>query len=202
MNITEDRRESRTVYMEPEIEDSIRRAELLLAGIESGARNAVWAALRRAGEHGLTVGMKIVSEEYAIGQDELKRNTRTIRRVKEGASGGYEIEFGYAGHVIPLIRFDTRIGSDGRIYARVLRSNARELIGNAFIARVGNQHTGVFVRKGAGSRPIRQLYGPSAAAAFYAHEETVDKMDEEIRATYERRIEHEVTRILNGWGSK
>lgn len=202
MNMTEDRRESRTVYIEPEIEDSIRRAELLLAGVENGARDAVWASLRRAGEHGLTVGMKIVSEEYAIGQNELKRHTRTIRRVKEGASGGLEIEFGYAGHVIPLIRFDTRVGSDGRIHARVLRSNVRELIDNAFIARVGDQHTGVFVRKGAKRKPIRQLYGPSSVGAFYEHEETVDKMEAEVQSTFEKRIEHEITRILNGWGSK
>lgn len=202
MNVTENRRESKTVYMEPEIEASVRRAELLLAGIEHGARDAVWAALRRAGEHGLTVGMKIVSEEYAIGQNELKRHTRTIRRVKEGASGGLEIEFGYAGHVIPLIRFDTRIGPDGRIHARVLRSNVRELIDSAFIARVGGEHkhTGIFVRKGTERGPIRQLYGPSSVGAFYEHEGTVDKMEAEVQSTFEKRIEHEITRILNGWG--
>lgn len=191
-----------TVYFDDIAEESLDRAEKLLAGIPGGVQRAVSDALSRAAQHGLTVGMRIASGEYAIGQNELKSRTKQINRVVRDDNGGCEIIFGYRGAVIPLIRFDTRIGSDGRIYARVLRSNARELIGNAFIARVGNQHTGVFVRKGAGSRPIRQLYGPSAAAAFYAHEETVDKMDEEIRATYERRIEHEVTRILNGWGSK
>ena len=146
--------------------------------------------------------MKIVSEEYAIGQNELKRRTRTIRRVKKGASGGYEVTFGYSGHVIPLLRFDTQIGSDGRIYARVLCSNVRKLIANAFVSRVKGQHTGVFVREGDARHPIHELFGPSAVAAFYAHEETVDKMDEEIRSSYEKRVEHEITRILNGWGGR
>ena len=202
MNYTEDGQEKKTVYLEPDIEDSVRRAELLLAGVESGARDAIWAALRRAGEHSLTVGMKIVSEEYAIGQNELKRRTRTIRRVKKGASGGYEVTFGYSGHVIPLLRFDTQIGSDGRIYARVLRSNVRELISNAFAARVKGQHTGVFVRKGDRRYPIHELFGPSAVAAFYEHEETVDKMEAEVQSSFEKRIDHEITRILNGWGGR
>ena len=202
MEMTEDRKGSKTVYLELDIEEAIHRAELLLAGIDSGARNAVWAALRRAGDHGLTVGMKIVSEEYAIGQNELKRRTRTIRRVKKGASGGYEVDFGYAGHVIPLLQFDTKIGSDGKVYSRVRRSNVRELISQAFVARFKQRATGIFVRESTTRYPIHELFGPSAVAAFYEHEETVDKMEAEVQATFEKRLDHEITRILNGWGGR
>ena len=31
-------------------------------------------------------------------------------------------------------------------------------------------------------------------------EQVVEKMDETIRTTYEARIEHEILRVLNGWG--
>lgn len=65
------------------------------------------------------------------------------------------------------------------MHTRVLRSNAQEALDNAFVTQVGG-HTGVFEREGPERFPIRELFGPSAVQAFYAHEETTDKMDEEI----------------------
>lgn len=191
-----------TVYFDEITGQSLDRAEKLLAGIPDGARRAVNSALSRAAQHGLTVGMRIVSGEYVIGQNELKSRTKQINRVVRDNAGGYEVTFGYSGHVIPLLRFDTQIGSDGRIYARVLRSNVRELISNAFVSRVKGQHTGVSVREGDARHPIHELFGPSAVAAFYAHEETVDKMEAEVQSTFGKRIDHEITRILNGWGGR
>ena len=32
------------------------------------------------------------------------------------------------------------------------------------------------------------------------NEEVIEKMDETIRDTYEKRVEHEILRVLNGWG--
>lgn len=106
--------------------------------------------------------------------------------------------FGYRGNVIPLIKFDTKFGADGKVHTRVLRANAQQALENAFIARVGG-HTGVFEREGPDRFPIRELFGPSAVQAFYNREETTDKMYEEIVNTYESRIEHEILRVLNGW---
>ena len=85
------------------------------------------------------------------------------------------------------------------MHTRVLRSSAQQTLENAFVTHVGG-HTGVFEREGPERFPIRELFGPSAVQAFYAHEETTDKMDEEILKTYESRIEHEIMRVLNGWG--
>ena len=182
-----------------EIDDSLDRVSKLLAGIPDGVYRAVGSALKRSARHGLTVGMKIVSEEYAISQGELKARTKTINTVEKGSVGSYQITFGYRGNVIPLIKFDTKFGSDGRVHTRVLRANAQEVLENAFIAHMGG-HTGVYEREGPQRFPVRELFGPSAVQAFYAHEETTDKMDEEILNTYEARIEHEILRVLNGWG--
>lgn len=187
------------VYFDNVGEYGIDRATKLLSGIPDGVYRAVGSAIKRAAQHGLTVGMKIVSEEYAISQGELKSRTKNINTIVKDSAGSYEVTFGYRGHVIPLIKFDTKFGADGRIHTRVLRANAREVLDSAFISRMGS-HTSVFEREGPERFPIRELFGPSAVQAFYAHEETTDKMDEEILKTYESRIEHEIMRVLNGWG--
>ena len=182
-----------------EIDGSLDRVSKLLVGIPDGVYRAVGSALKRSARHGLTVGMKIVSEEYAISQGELKDRTKNINTIEKNSGGSYQITFGYRGNVIPLIKFDTKFGSDGRVHTRVLRASAKEVLDSAFVARVGG-HTGVFEREGQQRFPIRELFGPSAVQAFYAHEETTDKMDEEILKIYETRIEHEILRVLNGWG--
>ena len=188
-----------TVYFDEVGNIKLDRVTKLLAGIPDGVYRAVGSAIKRAAGHGLTVGMRIVSDEYAITQGELKSRTRNINTIEKTGPGSYEVTFGYRGNVIPLIRFDTRINKEGRVSARVLRTNARTAIENAFIVSINN-HTGVFEREGPSRLPIKEIFGPSAVQAFYAREETVDKMDEEIRNTYEARIEHEITRVLNGWG--
>ena len=189
------------VYFDDVGDIKLDRVTKLLAGIPDGVYRAVGSAIKRAAQHGLSVGMKIVSGEYAISQGELKRRTKNINTVVKDGAGSYEVTFGYRGNVIPLIRFDTRIDRSGRVSTRVLRRNSRQILERAFTARVGT-HTGIFERETDERFPIKELFGPSAVQAFYAREETVDKMDEEIIKTYERRIDHEITRVLNGWGGK
>ncbi len=190
-----------TVYFDDVGDIKLDRVTKLLAGIPDGVYRAVGSAIKRAAQHGLSVGMKIVSGEYAISQGELKKHTKNINTVVKDGAGSYEVTFGYRGNVIPLIRFDTSIDKSGRVSTRVLRQSAKQLLDRAFTARVGS-HTGIFERETDERFPIRELFGPSAVQAFYAREETVDKMDEEILKTYESRIDHEITRVLNGWGGK
>jgi hypothetical protein len=98
------------------------------------------------------------------------------------------------------MRFDTRIGKDGRVETRVLRSETKKFLDHAFKTQMGS-HIGIYERIGPDRFPVKELFGPSAVQAFYAHKETVDKMDEEIRKTFDSRIDHEITRVLNGWGT-
>lgn len=189
------------VYMDVIGDTSLDRATKLLAGIPDGVYRAVGSAIKRAAQHGLSVGMKIVSEEYAIDQGELKRRTKNINVIEKTGAGSYDVAFGYRGSVIPLMKYDTKVSKDGRIETRVLRQNARQQLDHAFVAQMGS-HTGIFERETDERFPVRELFGPSAVQAFYAREETVDKMGDALRETYEARIEHEISRVLNGWGGR
>jgi hypothetical protein len=180
-------------------EYKLDRVAKLLAGIPDGVYRAVGSALKRAAAHGQTVGAKIVSEEYAIGQNELKKHVKGINRVVKDGKNSYEVTFGYRGYVIPLLKFDTTIDRNGVVSARVLRQGAKEVLDHAFKAHMGT-HVGIYERLGPDRFPVRELYGPAATQAFYAREETLDKMDEAIRDTYDKRIDHEIYRILNGFG--
>ena len=122
------------MVMLDEIDDSLDRVSKLLAGIPDGVYRAVGSALKRSAQHGLTVGTKIVTEKYAISQGELKARTRNINTIVKDTAGYYEVTFGYRGNVIPLIKFDTKFGADGRVHTRVLRSSAQQVLDNAFVA--------------------------------------------------------------------
>lgn len=179
-------------------EDSLNRASLLLAGVPGGIYRAVGSALKRGAQRGRTVGMKIVAEEYAIGQNELKARTRTTNTIIKDQYGQFSVTFGYRGNVISLMKFDTVVNRNGLVSSRVLRSGSREALDHAFVAQMGG-HRGVFERESSERFPVRELFGPAAPQAFYAREETTDKMNDTILASFNDRIEHEITRVLNGW---
>jgi len=178
---------------------NLDRVEKMLAGIPGAFYKAVSQALKRAAQHGLTVGVRAIVEQYYIGQNEVKRNTRSKYMITRNDSGGYEVSIIYVGNVVPLLEYDTRIDRSGRVYVRVLRQNSRNALDHAFVAKMG-QHTGVFERETEARFPVRELYGPSPVQAFYAHETAVDRLNEAVMGKYEERLDHEVLRILNGWG--
>ena len=92
-----------------EVADSLDRVSKLLAGVPDGVYRAVGSALKRSARHGLTVGMKIVSEEYAISQGELKTRTKTINTIVKDSAGSYQVTFGYRGHGIHIIQVDIKV---------------------------------------------------------------------------------------------
>jgi len=69
---------------------------------------------------------------------------------------------------------------------------------HAFVANIYG-HVAVFERVGAPRFPVEQKYGPSTGHMMQ-NERVIEQMDTTIRQTYEARIEHEVLRVLNGWG--
>lgn len=180
-------------------EDSIDRVTALLAGISGGVYKAVGSALARAAAAGRTEAKRPVTQEYAISQSEFLARTRNINHIVQESNGSISVTFGFAGNVIPLMRFNTAIGNSGEVITQVKRSGAAATLDRAFSAQLGG-HRGIYERVGTSRFPVRELYGPATPQMMYSNEAVMDAVDQKMADTYEKRIDHEILRILNGWG--
>lgn len=180
-------------------EDSLSKAEMLLAGIDRGVYRAVGSALSRAAAAGKTAAKSAVAKEYAISQSEFLQRTKNINHFVHESDGSLSVVFGFAGYVISLIRFNTKVGKDGRIVAQVKRSGATQTLDRAFVAQMGG-HRGIYERVGEKKHPVKELYGPATPQMMYSNEAVMDTVEEKMIDTYEKRIDHEIIRVLNGWG--
>ena len=181
------------------VEDDLSRISAILGGSEGKVKKAVGYALARAGQSARTVAAKAVTKEYAISYSQFTSRTRNINHFKNAGGGGsLQVVFGYAGKVIPLVQFDTSLTKGGAVSSRVKRSSTKETLDHAFIARMRGKHTGVYERTTPSRFPVRELFGPATPQMIYSNEEVMDAVEEKIVETYEKRIDHEVSRILNG----
>lgn len=180
-------------------ESSLGRVTAILAGISGGVYKAVGSALKRAADAGKTGAKKAVTSEYAITQSQFLSNTRNINHFVREADGSISVVFGFGGYVIPLTKFNTRIDTGGRIVTQVKRSNVAETLDHAFEAQMG-PHKGVYERIGVDRFPLIELYGPATTQMMYSNENVLDAVEERMADTYEKRIEHEIDRVLAGIG--
>ena len=179
-------------------EDSLTRADKLLAGIPGGAKKAVGHALSRAANAGKTFIKKPVSEEYAISSGQFLKYTHNINHFTDYGDE-IKVTLGFRGNVIPLIQFNTRIDKDGRVVTSAKRKGAATALDDAFAARMG-KHQGVYERLTSARFPVRELYGPATPQMMYSNEEVLDRMEDKMEETFDKRIEHEMLRVMNGWG--
>lgn len=180
-------------------EDSLDKATRLLAGINGGVYKAVGSALTRAAAAGKTAAKQPVTKEYTISQSEFLARTRDINHFVREDSGGLSVVFGFRGNVIPLMKFSTHVNSSGQVVTQVKRSGSAATLDRAFSAQMGG-HRGVYERIGPSRFPVKELYGPATPQMMYSNEEVTDEIERKVADTYEKRIDHEILRLLNGWG--
>lgn len=180
-------------------EETFGKAEALLNGISGGVYKAVGSALTRAADASKTEAKRAVSQEYTIGSGDFLRYTRNINHFVRGGDGGVEVVFGFAGSPILLMHFQMSIDGEGRPVAHVKRSNAPQVLSHAFRQQVGG-HYSIYEREGAARYPIHKLYGPATTQMMYSNEAVLDAIEEKMAETFEKRIDHEILRVLNGWG--
>lgn len=184
--------------VEVNAEESLKRAELILAGIKGGAKKAVGSALTRAASAGKTEVKKIITQEYNISAGLFSSETQNINHYEKSSSGDITVAFGFRGSPIPLIKFSSSVGRGGKVQVQVKKSGSKQALDHAFIANVGS-HTGIFERETPERFPIRQLYGPATTQMIYSNETILDKMEEKMGTVFDQRIDHEINAILNGF---
>ncbi len=185
--------------------NSFDDATRLLAGIEGGARRAVGAAIQRTVTSTRAYAARAISKEYTISPTVFKEYTKVSssnqKRAVRIEHGTTEYGIMFHGYHIPLIRFDTAFGADGRITTRVKRESPAVALDQAFVANVGGR-LGIYEREGRDRFPIKQFLGPATPQMMSANEDVMDDIQNHIHETFDKRLDHEITRVLNGWGGR
>jgi len=177
---------------------SLDRLNKVLSGIPGGVFKAAYGALKRAGDTAKTRAGQYAAEEYTINKGDFMKNVTVSTNIRGNTGTVVSLDIRYAGTVLPLLTFNTRYSRDGLLTTQVKRNGGAATLQHAFAERVFGP-VAVFERVGSPRFPVEQLYGPSTAHMMQ-NEKVVEKMDETIRETFDKRMEHEITRVLNGWG--
>lgn len=178
--------------------DSLVRINKILAGVPKGAWNVTHSALKRAGNTAKTRAGTLAAEEYTIRKGDFMSNVRQKTHITSEVGGVVAMQISFAGNVLPLLAFKTRVSRSGKLQTQVKTESTPTILDRAFAARVYGP-IAVFERVGKERVPLEQKFGPSTAHMMQSPA-VVEKMDETIKETFDRRLEHEILRVLNGWG--
>lgn len=203
--------------------NSIERAEALLKGIDNGVSKAVHSAMPRAVSHLRKESGKKIREKYDISQANLRANENIDVRYREKVA-----DIIFKGYEIPLFRFNGTSPKDVKVKNKVIKtlvhgqvkavhpgvaSKAHVMKGhggttfkNAFVQRMPNTgHLGIFERTGTmtadNSNAIHQLMGLSVPQMLN-NDEVRTELGESTSLVFEQRLDHEIVRLLNGWGGR
>jgi hypothetical protein len=185
------------VYID-QVGGDLDRITKILAGIPGGAQRAAWNALKRAGDTANTQAGRFAAAEYTITKGDFMKNVNVKTHMERAAGSVVSMRISYAGHVLPLLTFNTKFSRTGLLQTQVKRHGSAEMLKHAFTARMRGP-IAVHERVGKARIPTEQKFGPSTGHMMQ-NDEVIKQMDETIRDTYEKRIEQEILRLLNGWG--
>lgn len=178
--------------------EQVDRIHLLLDGIKDAPQKAIYNVLNRAVSTVKTTSSKEVRQTYKIKHGDLTSN-QNIRTVKAGPSR-LEAAISFGGNLIPLIKFNVnpKQPQHKTVSASVLNSGGKKQLIHVYVANLGKYGVGVFERQTNERDSSKQLYGPSAAQMI-ENDSVLNNIQSAAMDTIDKRVEHEISRILNGY---
>lgn len=173
--------------------NSFAKTQRILKHASSLVQRASFAAMGRALSHAKTALGREIRSEYTV-KARTARSAINTRRVK--SPGSTQAEILVRGGNLLASEFSLRPKTDttgGRRKAVRLgiRKGGVQRVDRGFVSR------GVLLRrKGFSSYPIEPVFGP-AVPGMAANEHVVDAVQSDFKETYERRLEHEISRLIN-----
>ena len=180
--------------------DQIERAQALLRHIPRAVPKALANAINRAAQGGRTDAVKKAREIYVIPAGRV-RETIEISKAQPSKLSAMVLARGRP-RALSYFKITpskpTKRKPKGGVNAQVKRG-AGGRIAKSFVAKMASGHVGVFNRQGASRFPIVQRYGPSVPQMIGSS--TVTRFVEEgARRRLSERLDHEINRILRGYG--
>lgn len=208
---------------------AIERAQVLLAGVPNGLRRAIHSALPRAASHLRKESSKEIRKKYSV-TDRSLREHQTVSERFVFTDTKVEAGVTFKGTKLALIDFQGSGPNTGSIWntakknpvlhhgrwsmlwpgvqakGHQFKGTAGKRFDKAFVGKVGKGgHIGIFEQTGTvtseNSDAIRQLMG-DAPPQMLDNEEVREELLTSAATVFSDRLDHEVDRILNGWGSR
>ena len=211
-------------YVEVIGAETFKQAEKMLADVPGGMDRALKSATKRAVSFLRTQSTKEIRQRYDLTRKNIRAEQNI--RVSYRYFNGIEVRITFRGNKIPLFRYGgsspktPTVNPDKTIMAIVngnlrpvhpgvaaaghqLVSTSPTTFSRAFVAQMKSGHIGIFERTGGktptGDAEIRELMG-SSVPQMLGNEEVQESLAEKTMAKMDERLEHEVNRILAGWG--
>ncbi|MCL1903991.1 MAG: phage tail protein [Oscillospiraceae bacterium] len=178
--------------------NSVERISNLLDNIPGGAYRAMGNAIGRGLTTVRSETIKQIREVYDIKQKDLINATHIKTQKPTGGDASDIIGYiSFSGYKIPLDKFKVSSTKKG-IKASQKKGGTMTSFANAFMANLsGNKF--VAERVGSSRFPIKGLYG-SSTAQMAGNAVVYDEVEKAAQETIDKRVEHEITRLLNGYG--
>lgn len=167
---------------------TIQEAERLLGGIKDALPKAQANAINRSLSTTRAETVRAVREDYIVSADSVRKSI-VLKTASASNPVGAVIS---KGSPIALSNFD----AGGKpVKARVKKGSSPKPIKSSFEVGMKSGHTGVFKRKGKARLPIQELYGPSIPQMI-GSENVIKKIEEKAMETLDKRMDHEINRVL------
>ena len=172
-----------------------------LGSLKAEAPGAINRALNRTAQAARTEAARAVKDNYFVKVGDAKKTMKIIRGTKQRL-GAFVLS---KGNLVPLDQYKVKpktIRSGSKQPKRkvaVSKGKAPSLVPGAFMAEINGPK--LFQRVGKARLPISRLMGP-AIPQLVDNEDVLSAVDKVVMATYEKRIDHEIGRILDKKGGK
>ena len=180
-------------------QDTIDRISNLLVEVPNGTERAMASAANRAIAKAKTESFKGVTKEYKIKRNVIAEYTKDS--IKNATTSDLCATLIFAGQQIPLYKYSLtkpKYPVGGKVFAGQKTARAFE---KAFIGKMQSGHLGIFERTGKKRQPIEEKMG-SSMRSMVSNSVVMDQVYKEAQETFDNRLEHEVERLLAGYGGK
>lgn len=183
--------------------EQIRRITLLLGEVPNGVEKALKGVITRANGTVKTEVVRGISKVYSISGKDIRAETN-IKTAAKKDDNGIVGTVSFSGYKIPLYRFNAspkKVTPGAVVSAAVLKENGKTVFKHAFVAQMGSSHIGIYERETKKRVPVRELMGLSTAQ-MAENSVILEGVEEAANETINKRVEHEITRILSGYGGR
>ena len=183
-------------------DEAFERIKLILHGVPGGAEKALYGVISRATSTIRTVSLDGITSVYDIKKKDVRDGRSTAIKTRTSkVDGGIVGYITYSGNKIPLHRFGVTSKQGATVKARQRRDRPFTRFDNAFIARMRGGRKGIFERESRSRLPVNE-FKAVATAQMAADSGVLEKVEAAAQETIAKRTEHEITRILQGYGGR